>query len=103
MSPAPHVRLSHKAIPHRRGEEDPTKSDPNVPPPRGLCWLLLGFDLQPTRGGAGEPIRAIHILHRRRRMHEGARRHRTHEISHGGRARRLTVLRVAVGIAPTAA
>ena len=63
---------------------------------------LLGLDLEVARGGAGEAVGAIHILHRCCWVDERSRRNRAHEIGNCGRTDRSAIFLVAVGIAPAA-
>ena len=53
---------------------------------------LLGRDLEPAGGRAGEAVGAVHVLHRGRRMHEGARRHGAHDVGDRGLDDRLAAL-----------
>src|SRR5262245_57116479 len=62
--------------------------------------LIPGRNQQQATRRASKAIRAVHVLDRGGRMHEGSRRHGTHQIGDGGTRGRLAVV-VAV-IIPTA-
>src|SRR4029077_21287075 len=70
-----------------------------------LLPLVLGRHHQLTACGAREAIRAVHVFDGSGRMHEGARRHRAHEIGYArGRDRRgVAVLAVVLTAAASAA